>query len=120
MLFHRSDHWRRSCESCESSKLSSINPLVLTTHHDLHCRRYAARSWASVFDHVCAHKSHSAIPLLGRVVEHVIHLETLRVFGSQLVQLGFEKNVVRIDICIQEGDAGQVKGVLQGSADDLL
>jgi hypothetical protein len=71
------------------------------------------------FDVILGDESRTTSPTGRGVVEHVKDRESCRVDSGQLIQLGFEQNILWVDIRIDEVDFGFVRGVLKSSTDDL-
>lgn len=71
------------------------------------------------FDLVLGHKTRAAIPTLRRIVEYIVNLETLGVGCSESIELILKKNILKVDIGVDEAELRLVFGVLQGSTDDL-
>lgn len=71
------------------------------------------------FDLVLGHKARASIPTLRRIVEHIVNLETLGVGCSESIELLLKKNILKVDIGVDEAEPRLVFGILQGSTDDL-
>ena len=72
-----------------------------------------------VLNVVLGNKTYATSPTLRRIVEHIVDVETIRVGGSKGIKLLFEKDVLEINIGIDEGELRLVIRVLQCSVDDL-
>ena len=71
-------------------------------------------------DHVGSHEADAAVPAFGRVVQDVVHAESV-VFLDQLLQLLLEENVIWVDIGEDQIDLGGVVAAVAGTvADDRL
>jgi hypothetical protein len=55
--------------------------VLLTAKEDLHSSGRVIRSRQAFFDHICIHEADSLCPAGRRVVQDVVHAETLRVLG---------------------------------------
>lgn len=65
------------------------------------------------------HKPNTTAPLLGRVVEDVVHLEPVWILLSELVELFFQKDVVQADVGVDEAELRLVEGALECCTDNL-
>lgn len=71
-------------------------------------------------DHVGSHEANTAGPALGRVVQHVVHAETLILLG-QLLELLLEQDVIRVDVGKDQVDLGGIVTTVAGTvANDRL
>jgi len=73
-----------------------------------------------LLDHGSVDEPNASVPVVGRVVEDVIDVESLGVLGRERIELGLEENVLVRDVGVDEVELGSVKGVLERGADDLL
>lgn len=60
-------------------------------------------------DHLRSHKTHSSFPILRRVVEDVVHSESLVVLG-ELIEVLAEQDIFRVDISEDQVDLRLVTG----------
>lgn len=98
-LLERRDHRRRSA------------------HEDLDVR---GRSGELGLDHVGGDKAHTAVPLLGRVVQHVVYPK-LGVLGCYRIDVLLQQDVLGVDVREDEVDLGLVacSAATQDGLDDL-
>jgi hypothetical protein len=94
----------------------------------LHCRNHgrgaanknldiASRRGKLLLDHIGRNEADAAVPLLGRVVEHVVDAE-LGVLGGERIEILFEQDILRVDVGEDEVHFGVV--TLATAADDGL
>src|SRR6266516_4379169 len=72
-----------------------------TTNEDLNVRCWSRKP---SFDHICCNESCSSVPLLRRVVQHVVDTEPV-IFLCQLIKIFLKQNVIWIDVCKDQSNS---------------
>lgn len=63
------------------------------------------RGWKLLLDHISGNKTDASVPLLRRVVEHVVDAE-LGVLGGERIEFVFEQDIFGVDVGKDEIDLG--------------
>lgn len=73
-------------------------------------------------DHLFRDESFSSLPLLilRGVVQDVVDRESFGVGRGEGIEFGFEENVGRVDVGVDQTNLGRVEGVLHRCSNDLL
>jgi len=72
-----------------------------------------------LLDVILANESDSAIPSRRRVVKNVENLEAVSIDTLELFEVLSKKNVLLIDVSVNESDFGMIFGVLEAGMNDL-
>jgi len=59
-----------------------------------------SRCWAMSLDHFLRHEPNTAIPVIRRLIQDIVDLETIRIVFGHTVQFFLKKNIIICDICI--------------------
>lgn len=117
---HGSDHGRRACKrirlSTPKEQTLRAKRHARTAHQNLDVR---VRRGQGLLDLLLGHEANTAIPIGRRVVEHVVDAEAVAVLVRELVQLLLEKDVLGVDVGVDERELRAVEWVLERRADDL-
>jgi hypothetical protein len=73
-----------------------------------------------LLNHVLRDETFSSLPSLRRVVEYVVDRESFRVGSGERIEFGFEEDIRRVDVGVDQRDLGSVERVLHCCSDDLL
>lgn len=77
------------------------------------------RGRQETLDLVLRYEANAALPVRRRVVKDIVHLEAIRVVISELVQLCTQKDILDVDVRIDQRQLRAVQRVLERRANDL-
>jgi len=69
---------------------------------------------------IFGYEANTTIPANGWVVENIVKLEACAVDIHELVELGLEEDILRVNIRVDERDGGLVKGIFEGRLHNLV
>lgn len=102
--------------SLATSNMEKRKKARLTAHENLDI----VVGWRHViFNLILGNETRATSPTLRGIVEHIVDLETVGVGSSESVKLLLKKDILEVNIGIDEAEFRCVFWVLQGSMDDL-